>query len=426
MTPLSGAELFAPGYEGPPAGSYLLPSLEFTGVSSTNPSVSPGQSNFITADIGLASLSLQSIGRHDQLNLDFSGGGFYYNSSVETSGNGHPLRSGAFQKLSVLPSFNWRRWKLLLGDQATYLPETGNGFYGFGGLTSFGAGLGSGYYSTSATLNPTLAPSQTILTGFARRISNMALTEIDYNVGERSVITATGTYGTLHFLDPGYIDNQIWSFQFGYNYSVSRRSEVGVTYSQSSFRYGTLNQEQLYRTISLAYGYQLTSRLALQLSVGPGASQVTSLPGGAVTKSFVSTFDSLLYRAEKAHAQIMFARYISGGSGVLVGAETDWAGLEFGRELSRRFSGSVNFGYQHNQPLTQESTAQPLIRTNYWLAGGGLNCEMNRYMSFYVNYDFERQISNTPLCFNGHCGMVILRQVGGVGLNFHARPIKIH
>ena len=304
-------------------------------------------------------------------------------------------------------------------------PRAANGFYGFGGLTSFGSGLGSGYYSSASTLNPTLAPSQTILTGLARRISNMALTEIEYSVGERSLITATGTYGTLHFLDPGYIDNRIWSFLIGYNHLMSRRTEIGITYVQTSFGYGALNQEQLYRSLMLAYGYQLTGKLSLQLSGGLGASQVTNPPGAAVTKSFLSTFDSLQYRSEKVNAQIIFSRYISGGSGVLAGAETDWAQLTLGRQLSRKFNGSLNFGYQHNQPLSQENILQSQTRIAYWQAGASLSYEMGRYMSFYMNYDFQRQVSNAPLCFNSNCGTVFLRHVAGMGLNFHARPIKI-
>ena len=423
--PLTGAELFTPGFEGPQAGSYLLPSLEWTMYGNTNPNVSAGQSTIVAMGTSIGSLSLQRVGKHNQLNLDYAGGAFFYVSPLAASGKTGPGTSGTLQELSFLPRFSWRRWKLLLGDQSTYLPETANGYYGFGGLTSFDSGQGSGFYSSAFAVNPTLAPSQTILTGLSRRLSNMALAEIEYSVGERSVITATGTYGTLHFLDPGYIDNGIWSFLIGYNHMMSRRTEIGITCDQTSFRFGSLNQQQLYRSLMLDYGIQLAGKLSLQLSGGLGANQVTASPVGPVTKAFWSTFVSLLYRSEKVNAQMIYSHYLSGGSGVLIGAETNGAQLMLSRQLSRKFNGSLDFGYQHNQPLSQVTILQPQTRYAYWQGGGSLNYEMGRYTSFYINYSLQREVTNAPVCFTSNCGTVFLRQIAGMGLNLHARPIKI-
>jgi hypothetical protein len=175
----------------------------------------------------------------------------------------------------------------------------------------------------------------------------------------------------------------------------------------------------------LAYGYQVTGRLSFELSGGLGASQVANPPGATVTKSFLSTFDSLQYRSKKSSAQILFSRYVSGGSGVLAGAETEGASLTLNRQLSRKLNGSLNFGYDHNQPLSQESILQPQTRTAYWDVGGSLGYEMGRYMSLYMNYDFEREVSTAPLCSSSNCGTHFLRQVAGMGLNFHTRPIRI-
>jgi hypothetical protein len=218
----------------------------------------------------------------------------------------------------------------------------------------------------------------------------------------------------------------MWSFGIGYNHLMSRHSEIGLEYSQTSFGYGALNQNQLYRNLMLAYGYQLTGKLSFQLSGGLGASQVAVPPGGPVTRSFLSTFDSLRYESKKVHAQMIISRSISGGSGVLVGAETESAALDLGRQLSRKISGSLDFGYFHNEQLSQENTLQPLIRYAYWQAGGSLNYEIARYVSVYMNYDLQRQVSNaTPACASSNCGTAFFRQVAGMGVNFHARPIKI-
>ena len=141
----------------------------------------------------------------------------------------------------------------------------------------------------------------------------------------------------------------------------------------------------------------------------------------------MSTFDSLMYRARESHAQIMFARFLSGGSGVLVGAETEWQGWNSAGRCRVDSAASRKFGVPA-QSATGAAIVEQSLDQNYLLAEGGpdLNYELSRNMSLYVNYQYERQKSSSPLCFNSNCGMLILRQVAGMGINFHAHPNKIH
>jgi hypothetical protein len=253
----------------------------------------------------------------------------------------------------------------------------------------------------------------------------VALTEVQYNVSERSSITATGAYGTLQFLDPGFIDSRYWIFSTGYNHRLSRRDEIAVTYVQNWFKFGGPNQEFLNRGFAILYGHQITGRFSLQLSVAPLFNQSGQPLGGAITKSFWSTFDSLQYRSPRWDAALSFERMIGGGSGVLPGAETDLAQATIGRQLSKRIRSSLQFSHSYSQSLSQESTLVRRSKYEFWQAGLNLSREFGPHISMYVNYSGQRQISNNPLCVGSNCATVFLRQVGGIGINWHARPVKI-
>jgi hypothetical protein len=366
------------------------------------------------------------VRRHSQLNLNYSGAAFFYSrvnntNNFDTQAPGY----GSFHRLSFSQTVDWRRWKLLLGDTFSYLPESPFGFAGFGGSDSFGAGLGGGYFGSALSLSQSLLPNQTILTGDARRFSNVAVTQVEYIVGERSAITATGSYGTLRFLDSGFINSDYWTLQAGYNYALSRHNTIAITYLHSLFRLGAANREVLNRGFQMAYGRRLTGKLSLEISGGPMVSQVALPLGGSVTRPFWNTYDSLGYRFQKGGIEASFIRYTTAGSGVLAGAESDLTNLSIHREFLRRYFWSLTLGHAYNQSLTRESPAFRRSKYETWQGGLLLSRELGQHLSLYVNYYVQRQIANNPLCFGNHCLGSLLRQVGGIGVNWHGRPVKL-
>ncbi len=424
MPPLSGAEKFAPGSSGA-VRSYLLPAFEWTGYGDTDPTSSASRSGTITQSSYVGSLTLQRAKTHSQLNLDYAGGAFFYSRRIESASNAPAVATASFHEVELFQSVTWSRWELLLGDQLSYLPETPLGFSGFGGLKSFGSGLGGASLSNGPALNPSFQPNQTIETARARRLSNVALTQIQYKAGARTVITASGAYGTLQFLDPGFIDGRYSYLVTGYNRTLSAGSQISAMYIHYLFKFNVPNQEVLNRGLMLAYGRRVKGKLSLQLSAGLLANQIAKPLGGAVTKAFWSTYDSLQYRSQKGGAEISFTRATTGGSGVLLGAESNLAQVTVGRQFLRKFHGSLNLSHAFNQSLVRGLETQPRPKFEFWQAGATLSREFGEHVSFYLNYSAQRQISNSLSCFGGNCGRVLLRQVGGVGINWHGRPIKI-
>jgi hypothetical protein len=368
---------------------------------------------------------MQRIQKHSQLNLNYAGGAFWYSQQLPAGTLASLKPYGSFHELGLFEQVSTRRWKWLVGDQGMYLPETPIGFYGFGGLTSFGGGLGGAALANAPSLGPLFSPDQSILTGTARRLSNSALTQIEYDASGRSSTTATASYGTLQFLEPGFIDSRYWIFMAGYNHRLSQHDEVAVTYAHYYFKFNGPNREFLDRGFSILYGHQITGKFSLQISVAPLVNQIAAPLGGAATKSFLSTFDSLAYRSLKWDAVLSFERMMTGGSGILPGAEMDWEQTTIGRQLSRKIRGSLQLSHAYNQSLAQESTLARRSKYEYWQAGFSLSREFGPHLSTYLNYYAQRQISNTPLCVGSNCTTAFLRQIGGVGINLHARPLKI-
>ena len=422
MPPLSGAEALTPGSEGA-VRSYLLPSLQWTGHADTIGSNRGGVSRVETVSTVLGSITLQRVRRHSELDLDYAGGGFFYRGTLQNVYNTSP--NGTFHRLGFTQTFSSARWKLLLGDQGSYLPESPYGFGGFGGLESFGMGARSDFIASAAALNPTLTPDQTILTGRARRASNLAVTELEYHAGARSSFTVSGSYGMLRFLDPGFLDSDNWAVLTGYNYSLTPRDVISVTYEHFYFRFHIPNRDILNRGFQLSYGHKITGRLSLQLSAGPMANDIAKPLGGSVTKSFISTYDSLQYHFPRGNVGISFRRYMTGGAGVLLGAESDSVSFTAGRHLGRRLYATLDLGHAYNRALTQASVLQGRPEYETWQGGVNLSREFGQHMSFYINYNVQRQISNSSACFGNSCRTLSLRQVGGVGINLHGRPIRL-
>jgi hypothetical protein len=421
MPPLSGAKVLAPTFGGT-SEDYLLPALACTEHASTNPNGINHNSGLFSETSCGGNLTLQRVDRHNQLNLDFTGGGFYYNRPYETESKQY----GTAGELAVFEQVTGRRWNWMVGDQGTYLPAGSMGSQEFAGLSSFAGGMGGAAMSSAPALNAGFSPNQSIYGGELRRLSDLALSELSYVVGPRSTFTATGMFGTLQFFTPSSIDERYWIVMTGYNRTFGRSNEVALNYEEMHFNFGASQQGFLTRGASILYGRRISSKLAVELSVAPMAREISLPQAGSTTNFFLGTYDSLSYRALRWDGTLGFDRTLAGGGGVIAGAERTMAIASLGRQLSRRVHGSLNVSYSNNRSLAQSTPGVARPTYDYVEAGVHLNHELSQHISMYLNYNVQRQTSNTALCEGATCSTLYFRQVGGFGINWHARPIKIH
>jgi hypothetical protein len=408
--PLSGVELFTLGQMGK-RRNFLLTSFDFLQLGDTNPSIG-SQSNLEMTSTLLGHVALRRTWSHYEFKTEYRGGGIIYDRHSELD---TPLHDFAVEQ-----RISGRRWNFLFTDRLDYLPESSFGYGGLGSTQGLNTGLG--------TLNPVLQPDQSILTVRTTRFSNTVVGQVDYTIGRKSSFTASATYGVLHFQNSGFVGNSNAAFFVGYNYSPNKRNTLALTYGYSLFRFADQTPQIYDHIFQVAYGYVLTSRLALQLSAGPELYTFTNVVTTRPRQRYSwGASGALFYDLRKStNLGITYATYLSGGAGVLVGAQTHDVRLTLAQRLSRMLTTSFDAGFARNTPLSETTLPATRFTTfDTWYGIATLRRPVGRYMNVFLNYSVQRQTSNTNLCTITTCGSIPARQVFGVGFNWHPQQIPL-
>lgn len=424
--PLAGAYLYTLGsaFEG---HNYLQPELSI-GEMGTNNATYGGntQGNIVLTTLPEGSLALIDASRRNQFSLTYMGGAYIFDNPRYSNLN------GVFQTLGISDSIQFRRATVRLTDVFSYLPEAAFGFGGIGGIGGLGGvsglgGLGSSLFSSGGLgmLNPTLVPNQSILTTSENSINNAVLVEVDYELTPRTSVTAFGSYGTLQAgsRGTGFLNENDEMGSIGLQRALTPRDTIGVSYEYSTFRYVGLPDYFDANAINAEYGRKITSRLALQLYGGPELIQDHM---GAFSENSViaSGFGSLTYATERNTFGIMGGRYASGGSGVLAGSDTETLSGSWTRQLTRKWSSSLNGGISRNSELATLGGGTS-AHYDYGFGTITLTHTLGRYISLYLEYSYQRQITNAGPCTSSFCASNVARESFGAGLIFTPRPIGL-
>jgi len=414
--PLSGAEQFTLGQMSK-TRSYLLASGNFSESADSNSDLKGNSTNFTTVSSFSGHMELHRVWSRYDLMTDYTGGGSIYKSSSGLN--------STFHQFGLTQRIVWPRWSLKLNDYLGYLPESSFGF------NSNLPGVGGNLVTVNplfnqANLSPGLIPSQTIFTIHAPRISNTAVGEVEYKVSSRSSITATGSYGILHFSGAEFINSNNAAFRTGYNHSLSARDSIAVAYGFSRFWFGGRTHKIDDHSVLVSYGRRLTGRLALQLSAGPELYKVSDPVSGSGRRLTWTAQSGLTYRFQRSYLTVSYGTYLAGGSGVLAGAQSHSVQMTVTRQLSRMWSGSLNAGFARNTALLG-TTTQTSTAFNSWYGGSTLSRPLGRYTNLFLNYQMERQTTttNAPCITGGICSASLLRHHFGLGFDLHSRPIRL-
>ncbi len=413
--PLSSVEQYGLGSEGTRRNIFLM-GFQFREIGDTNSSNTSSGTDIDSASLLSGNIALRHLWRHSELDAAYAGGGALYNTRSDLN--------QTFHQVGLTERASWRRWALLLSDQASYLPESSFGYGGLNPLSGIVPGAG-GLGGQFSNINPVLDPSQSILTALARRISNSVAGEVQYSITRRSSFTAAASYGLLHYLDDGFIDNYSLGVRSGYNYALNSRDTLGVVYTFTRFTFGQQTGALQNHAAQLAYGRRLTGRLALELYAGPQVNTFEDVSGNPAPQVTWSAGAYLRYQLPRGGVGLSYLHGTSGGAGIFAGAQRDEVQAFGDRKLSRRWTANVNFGYARNTAL-QEILLIP-INSKYdsWYAGAALNHILNRQMNLFFTYNFQRQETNSSLCTTVNCAISFLRHQFGLGFNWNLRQSGI-
>jgi hypothetical protein len=359
----------------------------------------------------LATLDLNHASDRSELLLHYTGGGMlssYLNSAI--------------QEVEFTYSYKWQRWTLLVGDDASYLSASPFGFGGVGGLDLL---TGDSPFGPGGPLSSILGPNQTIPTIIVPRLSNTAVSQIEYKVSPRSSWTASGSYGMLDFLGVDYINSTETLFQTGYNYSLNPRSSIAVIYRFDDFRFTQFSQSIENHVMQLAYERNVTGRLNWHVAAGPSLVMLRGVLTGYGNNVSWAVDGSLSYKMDRATLQLSYDHLVTGGSGVLFGAQTGQVQATIERPLSPRWQGSASVGYATNGSLVPAAVS--LVKENYnsWYATIRLNHQFRPGTALFVSYQAQLEALSPGGCTTPTCGGSSIAHEFSVGFNFGLRPISL-
>jgi hypothetical protein len=413
-TPLTG--VFVPGIGSPEIQhSYWVPGLQYGNFIRSSGALQPSVPDWNSTSYIAGNLSLLENWSRSQLGVNYSGGATF--STDKSQGNSY------YHQLSFSQSFNWQRWQLAFVDQFSYLPESQ---FGFGTASSFAIpGVGGSLGLSLPGLQNNYQPNQSVFASIGPRYSNSTTAQVAYQLSARGSLSFSASYGFLRFEDPGNFNSNDAIFGVGYNYALSKKDTIGILYRFSDYQYDNNPQAIKDQVVQLAYGRKVTGKLALQLLAGPEYTGFrVPLLSGATNNISLAAGANLTYSLPRTSLPVEYNYGVTGGSGVLVGSNTNQVQGSINRRLTRVWHGGISGGYARNTTLGGANVLRVSPSFDSWFAGAGLDRPLGRTSTVNLGYTAFFQNVGGMGCTAQVCVDYLQEQVS-VSLQWHTRPFVL-
>ena len=422
--PVGGVEQYR--FPGATLGrSFLVPRFSLQEIYDSNVGYAAtngaSQSDAITALTG--GLSLQWTTRDSTLGLDYASEGLIYGKQTQPN--------AVIQQMAVTEKLSLRRWRLLFGENFSYLP---NSIFALGGLGYLGGGTaGLPGIGGVTGLSPFQSPTQTVVSPNVSQFSSASIFQAQYFISGSSSVTGSVVVGFLHFFGDNLLNTRSVTARVGYDKSFTPRDTLNFSYYATTFDSPSGIPGFTTHYVQAGYRRIVSGRLQFSVSAGPSISHFspmtgqTTVPGGANAVAW-SLSTSLNYAFRNGGLNAQYTHEVFGGSGYLIGAPGDQFSGGFSTRVSRVWKANLTAGYAHNGSFQQTTAGSPASSPafNYWYAGGSLSRPLGHFSSLAFSYNASNQTANTTVCANGlACGQIALVQVVGVTYSWSTRPFKL-
>jgi hypothetical protein len=321
---------------------------------------------------------------------------------------GPDYQSGQFHQLFLTQGLNWRKWKFLAGDDASYLPQAPT--TGFSGIPGIGEPIGV------SPINP--VTGQTILTLNTHAVENNGTVDLEYNPRIQTAISFGGSSGLLRYPNGDGLDTNDESGTATLVQSLDGRNALSANYAYSNFSYPGYNVSFATNTGLFGYQRKWTRNLATNLAAGPMyiSSSVTSVVPNSLS---VGASASATYLLRFTSAGASFTRGTNGGGGYLFGSVVDIATGNFTKQFGLNLTIGLTGGYERTDAFSTFTS------TNGAFGGAQGTYQLTQNLIIFANYTgIEQSIQQslaTPLPTN-----VLNEMMHTIGFGIGFSPRQAH
>jgi hypothetical protein len=351
------------------------------------------QSSWQTAT-GSGSVNYLNTNERHPFTADYTGG---YTWTI----TGPDYQSGQFHHLFLSQGLNWRKWRFLAGDDASYLPQAPT--TGFSGIPGIGEPIG--------VTNPNPVTGQSILTLNTHAVENNGTIGLEFNPRIETGFSVGGSSGLLRYPKGDGLDTNDESGNASLVHSFDARNALSATYTYSNFSYPGYNVSFETNTGLVGYQRKWSRNLVTNLSAGPMyiSSSVSSIVPDSMD---VAANASVTYLLRFTSASASYTRGTNGGGGYLFGAVVDTATGNFTKQFGINLTIGLTGGYQRTDALTAGTS------TDGAFGGAEGTYQLTKNLIVFANYTGIEQSSTTPLPTNA---LNQLMNTIGFGIGFSPR-----
>ena len=354
--------------------------------------------------------------------IDYKGGGFFYRDS------GSPWSKYEVQQLTGRENISWKRTQLTLEDSVSDFPGASFGSSAFGGAGSYNLGLGG----SSGTSN-FFGFNDFGGLGHAQHLTNVALGSLSQELSPHSEVTVAGAYALTHYFGSSSINSQQASVLAGYNYQVTPRSNLWVSYGYQGWKF-TGGDSTAANIAQVTYGHQFSPRTTISLGAGPQfitSRTPTEVQLGPVKIPFVQTSRQtglianafLSYTLRRGVVGVYYEHLLTSGSGLFAGATSDISSFNMARPLGRAWATDFTAGFVRLNSLGNRSSGILGNAFQYWFASVGVQRRVGRHFNVLASYQFNDETVTSGCSALSGCGSIVHAAL--ISVSWHANPIRL-
>jgi hypothetical protein len=286
--------------------------------------------------------------------------------------------------LGAEQTFQWKRGQIRISDVFSY---TGNWSFGLSspsGITP--PNILTVFDSTGATQS---GPAY---------VNNAVACNISENLTKRSSAKFSAAYSMTDYISntQGFFNSREVSTQAEYDYKLSQRNSVGITYAYQDFQFIPTVEELVANSAQFVFHRQIAKHMNLVLGAGP-----QRIVASGLTSKFEigpSVQASFNYHAKKNDLSLSYNRIVTSGAGYYAGGIQDIASSSFDWKFSPSWQATVNAGYNRVSEIALSATGTVSPQFDYWFAGTIVQRRLGRNLSAIASYQFNKYAT-------GSCGL---------------------